>query len=209
MLASAAAGALAAGGIYELVDQFAGEAPKRATPLLDRPDEQHLLDSVSVVLDNNVEVVVPPRHHQLVTASVRADDVRAAQRDLSGALDELERRYDQTPAGLGVTLAWGLPYFERRVPEAWRVHAPQDRRARKGALLAAARFPSDPPLRRACCSTISRCLTSRASAAASSAAGCRRSCPWPLAFPAPTWSPNRPSSSSASRQHRRTRSARA
>ena len=144
MLASAAAGALAAGGIYELVDQFAGEAPKRATPLLDRPDEQHLLDSVSVVLDNNVEVVVPPRHHQLVTASVRADDVRAAQRDLSGALDELERRYDQTPAGLGVTLAWGLPYFERRVPEAWRVHAPQDRRARKGALLAAARFPSDP-----------------------------------------------------------------
>jgi hypothetical protein len=145
MLAGAAAGALAAGGLYELVDQLAGEAPKRATPLLDRPDEQHLLDSVSVVLDNNVEVVVPPRHHQLVTANVRADDVRAAQRELADALDELDRRYDQTPTGLGVSLAWGIPYFERRVPEAWRVHAPQDRRARKAALLRAVRFPSDPP----------------------------------------------------------------
>ncbi len=143
MLAGAAAGALAAGGIYELVDQLGGETPKRAVPL-DRPDEQHLLDSVAVVLDNNVEVVVPPRHHQLVTANVRADDLRAARRELSDALDELDRRYDQTPAGLGVTLAYGLPYFKRRVPEAWRVHAPRDLRARKAALLPARRFPSDP-----------------------------------------------------------------
>jgi hypothetical protein len=99
MLAGAAASALAAGGIYELVDQLGGETPKRATPLLDRPDEQHLLDSVSVVLDNNVEVVVPPRHHQLVTANIRTDDLRGAQRQLSAAFDELERTYEQTPAG--------------------------------------------------------------------------------------------------------------
>ena len=143
MLAGAAAGALAAGGIYELVDQLGGETPKRAVPL-DRPDEQHLLDSVSVVLDNNVEVVVPPRHHQLVTANIRTDDLRAARRELADALDGLDQRYDQTPAGLGVTLAYGLPYFERRVPEAWRVHAPRDLRARKPALLPPRRFPSDP-----------------------------------------------------------------
>src|SRR5262249_14499816 len=130
MLAGAAAGALAAGGIYQLVDQLGGETPKRAVPL-DRPDEQHLLDSVSVVLDNNVEVVVPPRHHQLVTADIRATDLRAAQSELSAALDELDRRYDQTPAGLGVTLAYGLPYFERPVPEAWRIHAPPDVRGPK------------------------------------------------------------------------------
>jgi hypothetical protein len=144
MLAGAAAGALAAGGIYELVDQLGGETPKRAVPL-DRPDEQHLLDSLSVVLDNNVEVVVPPRHHQLVTANIRGGDLQAAQRELSDALDELDRRYDQTPAGLGITLAYGLPYFDRHVPEAWRVHAPRDLRARKSALLPARRFPSDPP----------------------------------------------------------------
>src|SRR5690242_7477137 len=87
MLAGAAAGALAAGGIYELVDEFGGETPKRVTPLLDRPDEQHLLDSVSVILDNNVEVVVPPRHHQLVTANIRTNDVRSSQQQLSDALD--------------------------------------------------------------------------------------------------------------------------
>jgi hypothetical protein len=144
MLAGAAASALAAGGIYELVDQLAGEAPKRAPVLLDRPDEQHLLDSVSVILDNNVEVVVPPRHHQLITATVRTDDLRGAQRELSAALDELDRTYEQTPAGLGVTIGWGLPYFERHVPEAWRAHAPYDRRASKAALLPAVRFPSDP-----------------------------------------------------------------
>src|SRR5204862_5640293 len=59
-------------------------------------------------------------------------------------LDELERSYEQTPAGLGVTLGWGLPYSERQVPEAWRVHRPYDRRADKEALLPAVRFPSDP-----------------------------------------------------------------
>jgi len=144
MLAGAAASALAAGGIYELVDQLAGEAPKRAPVLLDRPDEQHLLDSVSVILDNNVEVVVPPRHHQLITATIQTDDLRGAQHELSAALDELDRTYDQTPAGLGVTIGWGLPYFERHVPEAWRAHAPYDRRAGKTALLPAVRFPSDP-----------------------------------------------------------------
>src|SRR6185437_7247970 len=67
-----------------------------------------------------------------------------ARGDLEAALAELDGAYDQTPAGLGVTLAWGLPYFERHVPEAWRAHAPHDRRARKAALLPAVRFPSDP-----------------------------------------------------------------
>jgi hypothetical protein len=144
LLAGAAAGALSAGGIYELVDQLGGEAPKRTAVLSPRPDEQHLLDSVSVVVDNNVEVVVPPRHHQLTTAKVRAGDLRDAQRRLSDVLDELDHTYEQTPAGLGVTLGWGLPYFERHVPEAWRAHAPHDLRARKPALLPAVRFPSDP-----------------------------------------------------------------
>ena len=144
LLAGAAAGALGAGAIYELVDQLGDEAPKRTAALSPRPDEQHLLDSVSVVLDNNVEIVVPPRHHQLITAKVRAGDLRDAQRRLSDVLDELDRTYEQTPAGLGVTLAWGLPYFERHVPEAWRAHAPHDLRARKPALLPAVRFPSDP-----------------------------------------------------------------
>jgi hypothetical protein len=143
MLAGAAAGALGAAGVYELVDQLSGEAPQRRVGV-PPPPEQHVLDSVAVILDDDVEVVVPPLHHQLVTASVRSDDVRAARDDLSDALEELEQRYEPTPAGLGVTLGWGLPYFERRVPEAWRAHAPRDLRAQKLALIPAVRFPSDP-----------------------------------------------------------------
>ena len=143
VLAGAAASALGAAGIYELVDQLGGEAPTRpvGAPV---PPEQHLLDSVAVIVDNDVEVVIPPLHHQLVTAMVRADDLSAAQRDLNDALEELDRRYESTPAGLGVTVGWGLPYFERRMPEAWAAHGPRDRRARKLALLPAVRFPSDP-----------------------------------------------------------------
>jgi hypothetical protein len=144
LLAGAAASALGAAGIYELVDQLSDGAPARVPSGLPRPDEQHLLESVSVIVDNEVEVIVPPMHHQLVTANVRGGDVRAAQRDLTDALAELDATYEQTPAGLGVTVAWGLPYFERHVPEAWRAHAPFDRRARKSALLRAVRFPSDP-----------------------------------------------------------------
>jgi hypothetical protein len=144
MLAGAAASALGGAGVYELVDQLGGgEGPPRPVGL-PRPPEQHVLDGVSVIVDNEVEVVVPPLHHQLITANVRADDLRAAQRELSAVLDELDRLYEQTPAGLGVTIGWGLPYFERRVPAAWRVHRPYDRRARKPALLPARRFPSDP-----------------------------------------------------------------
>ena len=143
VLAGAAASALGAAGIYELVDQLSGEAPTRpvGTP---RPPEQHLLDSVAVIVDNDVEVVIPPLHHQVVTATLRTDDLRAAQRQLNDALEELDRRYEATPAGLGVTVGWGLRYFERRVPEAWTAHAPRDRRASKLALLPAVRFPSDP-----------------------------------------------------------------
>jgi hypothetical protein len=141
-LAGAAAAALGGVGVYELVDRLSGAAPARAVGT--HPPEQHLLDSLEVIEDNGVQVIVPPLHHQLVTARVRASDPRAAGRELEDALQALERKYDATPAGLGITVAWGLPYFERHVREAWLRHAPYDRRARKLALLPARRFPSDP-----------------------------------------------------------------
>ena len=141
-LTGAAAGALGAAGIYELVDRLTASPARTAAQGL--PPEQHLLESVSVVRDEGVAVMVPPLHHQVVTAKVRATDLRRAQRDLEDALAGLDSRFEPTPAGLGVTVAWGLPYFERLVPRAWVAHAPFDRRARKPALLATRRFPSDP-----------------------------------------------------------------
>jgi hypothetical protein len=153
LLAGGAAAGLAAGGIYELVDRLGGEAPPR--PAAGTPtEEQHVLQGVRIVEDNDVEVVVPPLHHQLVTATVKAGqtprDLLDAQRTLEDALAKLERSYPATPAGLGITVAWGLPYFRRYVPTLADEHLPVDRRATKTknkpvrVLLDAIRFPSDP-----------------------------------------------------------------
>ena len=146
VLAGAAAGALGASGIYELVDKLAGAAPTRAatgTP----PPEQHLLDGVRVVQSNKIDVLVPPLHHELITARVSADrsDVRDAQRELAHLLAGLEDDYAVSPAGLGVTVAWGLPYFHRLVPAQTARFLPHDRRAGRPVVFDATRFPSDPP----------------------------------------------------------------
>ena len=118
LLGSAGAAALTAAGAYELVDRLTS-APERP-PARSLPPEQHLLDGTALVVDNGVEVVVPPLHHRMVTAELNVEARVSDLRDAQGALDEtlrkLERRFPATPAGLGVTVAWGLPYFRRYVP---------------------------------------------------------------------------------------------
>jgi hypothetical protein len=153
LLGSAAAGGLTAGGVYALVDQLTA-SPKRPTGGELTP-EQHLLQGVRIVEDNGVEVVVPPLHHQVVTATVEVGSGKGslveAQDALEDAIRKLERRFEPTPAGLGITVAWGLPYFRRFVPRLAEEHIPVDRRATKTkqkpvrVLLDAIRFPSDPP----------------------------------------------------------------
>ncbi|MFN2467960.1 MAG: hypothetical protein ABR521_07535 [Gaiellaceae bacterium] len=152
LLAGAGASALGAAGIYELVDRLTGAAAPRPGGVL-RP-EQHLLDGLHVIEDDGVEVVVIPLHHQVVTARLRVAETRRALAEahttLERALRTLERRFEPTPAGLGVTVAWGLPYFRRYVPKLAAAHLPIDRRASaaKGrevrVLIDAIRFPSDP-----------------------------------------------------------------
>jgi hypothetical protein len=145
---AAAAGAAAGGGIYALVDQLTAKPARPRAGAL--PPEQHLLDGLRVIVDNDVEVVVPPLHHRVVTATVATRDLKRAQSDLEHALSELDREFEPTPAGLGVTVAWGLPYFRRYVPALAEQHIPLDRRASGvknkpvKVLLDAVRFPSDP-----------------------------------------------------------------
>ena len=148
LLAGAATTGVGAFGLYELVDQLTSEtAPRPAA--VSRP-EQHLLDGLNVVQSNGVAVLVPPLHHALITARVGSGDLRSARHELEDVLAEIESRYQPTPAGLGITVGWGLPYFRRYVPKQAKVHLPVDRRASgtKGkavaALLDAVRFPSDP-----------------------------------------------------------------
>jgi hypothetical protein len=151
LVGGAAASVLAAGGIYRLVDELT-EAPTRTASGSLRP-EQHLLDGVRVVRDNGVEVLVPPLHHEVVTAKLRVgtspSDLRAAQQDIESALTRLDERFSATPSGLGVTVAWGLPYFTGYVPAQADRYLPVDVRATatRGetvrVLEDAVRFPSD------------------------------------------------------------------
>ena len=145
VLVGAAAGAVGATGIYELVDQFTGDSPKRLSGATTFP-EQHLLDGVRVVDSEGIEVLVPPLHHEILTARVSAGrpDLRTAQSELEHLLARLDADYAPSPAGLGVTLAWGLPYFHRLTPDALQRYLPHDRRAGKRVLFDAERFQSDP-----------------------------------------------------------------
>jgi hypothetical protein len=142
-LGGAVAGALGGAGIYELVDQLTAAPARRALPAGELPREQHVID-LGLVESEGVQVVVPPLHHEVVTATLTSTDLAAAQQGLERVLVELENRYSLDAAGLGVTVAWGLPYFERHVPEQAKLHLPFDHRAGKSALLPARRFPSDP-----------------------------------------------------------------
>jgi hypothetical protein len=153
VLAGTAAAALAGGGVYELVDRLTGASARPAAATAARR-EQHLLDGLRVVRSNGVEVIVPPLHMQVVTLELTAGERRAELRDARAALEDalaaVERRYAPTPSGVGVTVAWGLPYFTRVVPELAATHLPVDRRASRAAgrdvraLIDAVRFPSDP-----------------------------------------------------------------
>ena len=128
LLGGVAAGGLVAAGIYELVDRFT-PAPQRAVAGV-LPQEQHLLDGVRMVSDNDVDVLVPPLHHSVVTARLRvgksAADMREAREQFERAVRRLEQQFEPTPAGLGVTVAWGLPYFRRYVPAQAAIHLPID-----------------------------------------------------------------------------------
>jgi hypothetical protein len=149
--------ALAAGNVYSLLESLAPAVARAAAPRRLRP-EQYVLDGLRVQLELGIEVLVPPLHHRVVTARLKVAGgrapLRAAQKRLEAALARLDARYPATPAGLGVTVAWGLPYFRRLVPRLadgsrfpaylpLDVRASRERGRRVPAVLDATRFASD------------------------------------------------------------------
>ena len=58
----------------------------------------------------------PARHARLTSGALAGRPARDAQTELEPRSEQLEAEYPNTPAGLGVTVAWGLPYFQRLVP---------------------------------------------------------------------------------------------
>jgi hypothetical protein len=152
-LAGTAAGALVASDVYKLVDSLTTVPRRSPAAVAALPPEQHVLLGVREIVDNRVEVLVPPLHHEVITFELQiesASELKPAQAELEKTLTGLESRYEPTPAGLGVTVAWGLPYFRRHVPGPADRYLPVDRRAsrakrrRMRVLLPAIRFPSDP-----------------------------------------------------------------
>lgn len=169
--------ALGSAGIYELVDILAGERVREAAAA-SFPPEQHLMQSIPIINVNAmgrqspgggdaVSMVVPPLHSQVVTATLTVGpdraSLQAAQQQLEQTIAGLEAQFAPTPGGLGIAVAWGLPYFSQFVPglnqgsswfaagTAYPNYLPVDHRASAAAggtvraVIDAIQFPSDTP----------------------------------------------------------------
>jgi hypothetical protein len=151
-------GALSARGVYGVLDEFA--APSRAyAATVARRQEQYLIDSLEVILDNNVPVAIPPIYNDVITAKLSPSKtwskaaLVSAQSRLEKALGGVEAPYPATAAGLTIVVAWGLPYFNGYVPGPWQAKGPRDLSPtllprpdgkQQFAVLDAIPFPSDP-----------------------------------------------------------------
>lgn len=153
--------AIASAGVYGVIEELApkrlrpgdaGLALSRATTSL--PLEQYLLADTQSITDNGVVVTVPPLHHQVVTATFAGATTAAALRSAQSTLEtvlatlESEKELTYTPAGLGLTVGWGLPYFQLpALSSAASSHLPIDLTAPGGnqsVLLPAVAFGTDP-----------------------------------------------------------------
>ena len=109
------------------------------------------------MVDNDTVVTVPPLHHMVVTAmlTVPLSDpaLQEAQSTLESTLRGLEKSglLTFTPSGLGLAVAWGLPYFDALPPAVSEAWLPVDLVTSNEtgqttlAILNAITFASDPP----------------------------------------------------------------
>src|SRR6266568_1405912 len=151
-------GAIAARGPYDLLDEVGG-SPARASAAatVRRREEQYLVDSVEVILDNGVTCAIPPLHNDVITARLASgrtwttSALKSAQTRVENALATVEKPYPSTAAGLTMVIGWGLAFFQTYLPQPlWSAKLPVDialsnqTGATRYAVLDAIRFPSDP-----------------------------------------------------------------
>src|SRR3954463_7615707 len=148
--------AIAGRGVYAALEDFAGPVRAQAAPAT-RRQEQYLIDSVEVILDNGTPGAIPPVYNDVFTAKLDPGRVWnkttlvAAQKRLEAALARVESPYSSTAAGLTIVVAWGLPYFRTYMPTPWAAKGPRDLQLPKVnnvnqfAVIDAIAFPSDPP----------------------------------------------------------------
>jgi hypothetical protein len=139
--------------VVDYAGRYGHEAPQTQYELPGVTQALHQVACVAGGAHEGVPVNVVPLWHAVVTArlNIAPGDpkaLQAAQKRLDGALGELERVYPLSPAGILPQVAWGLPYFERYIPESLLdEHFPKSvREGREGerALIETIRFPRDP-----------------------------------------------------------------
>ena len=119
----------APGFFYKMADAIATPPDRPAAGATLPPEEQYLLQATQVInVDGSglqhkrgsVAIHVPPLHDHVVTATLKVSPspsaLQEAQQHLESVLADLESRFAPTPAGVGITVAWGLPYFEQFIP---------------------------------------------------------------------------------------------
>jgi hypothetical protein len=149
--AASAAGVLGAslaapGFFYEMADAIAALPVRPPVSAKAPAQEQYLLQGTQVInvdgaglqrRDGAVAVHVPPLHDHVITATLNVSAsppaLLEAQRHLESVLADLETRFAPTPAGVGITIAWGLPYFRHYIPAL---------RKKSGFFAAGTRFPA-------------------------------------------------------------------
>ena len=129
-MVATAGGALTSAAIYELVDSIA-QPPERPAFAASEPwpPEQYILQNTQVAMVNaaginsskgTIAVEVPALHDHVIIArlnvSANAKALQRAQHHLESVLLDLEHRFSPTPSGLGIAIAWGLPYFHHYIP---------------------------------------------------------------------------------------------
>ena len=164
------------GFFYKMADAIAAAPPRPAAGTKSPAQEQYLLqDTLVINVDGSgvqhkhgsVAVHVPPLHDHVVTAKLNVAAspaaLQEAQLHLESVLADLETSFPSSPAGVGITIAWGLPYFEQYIPTLGKAsdffaagtrfpaYLPVDRATSKAkgevvyALGDARTFPSDTP----------------------------------------------------------------
>jgi hypothetical protein len=121
---------LAAPGVfYRMADAIAAPPARLAGDAKAPAQEQYVLQNTQVInvdgsglqrKHGSVAVHVPPLHDHVITAKLNVSTspaaLQEAQQHLESVLVDLETHFAPTPSGVGIAIAWGLPYFEQFIP---------------------------------------------------------------------------------------------
>ena len=121
--------ALASPGIYKMIDTIAKPPDRPAVAGTQPVQEQYIVPADQVInVDSSgvesskgtVAIRVGPLHGLVITARLNvpanARALREAQQHLESVILGVERQFPPTPAGIGIMVAWGLPYFYQYIP---------------------------------------------------------------------------------------------